>query len=453
MIGEKGMSIRIIRLEVCGIKGIKEKIAFDFENQTISKSIFDRPSIKAIYGTNGSGKTAVLTAVDIYRNVCTDGFYLYDSENSAALKKLINKQSKYFEIGVYFVAEGANAYVHKLAIDSNSDKPYIAFEEISRLTDRTINGNTEVMVRIEKSECVRYKEEKKGFEKKADSIIIDSISRLSEYRSVTSLFSDNLFISKINALVSSDIRNKNKPMNYRTTFMAISNARRLAEVIEVYLADSDQHKEITVGKIIEYVNTLKNQVGEPDKVYLEKNDYIVPVNKITDFEKHLVRVSGFIKLFKPSLNDIGVVKTLDGEKYRCRIVMNYADYSVDFEYESAGIKNLVSMFDCLETASNGGIGFIDEMDVNINEVYLEKLCSYFMKYGHGQLCITIHNTAPMKILKKKKHSLDFLNCSEQVVSWIRNGSKSPSSDYKDGMIPGLPFNVNDFDFIEVFGEN
>ena len=62
--------MRIVRLEISGIKGIKDKITFDFENSTIKKTVFDEPSIKAVYGTNGSGKTAFMTAVDIYKKVC-----------------------------------------------------------------------------------------------------------------------------------------------------------------------------------------------------------------------------------------------------------------------------------------------------------------------------------------------------------------------------------------------
>ena len=441
--------MRIIRLEVSGIKGIKDKVTFDFENSTIKKTAFDEPSIKAIYGTNGSGKTAFITAVDIYTKVCQDGFYLYDADNSVSLRNLINKQSKEFEICVCFVSEWPYTYVHRIQIDAGKEKPFIALEEISRIVGRTINGKAETLLRIERSNCVAYKRVSKGLEKKADEIVIDSIKKLSEYRSVVSLFSDKLFRDNILDLGFGD---KEGIVNYKSTFIAIANVRRLSDEIAVYLADSDRHVEMTAGSFIRYADHLKETIQEPNNVYMEKNEIIVPKSQIDAFEKHVRKIQRFVKLFKPSLESISLIKKQDGEKIRCRMEMNYSDYSVDFEYESAGIKSLVSMYDCLERASNGGIGFIDEMDVNINEIYLERLCSYFMKYGKGQLCVTIHNTAPMKVLQKGKHSLDFINCSQQVVSWIKNGAKSPKNDFKDGMIPGIPFNVNDFDFIGVFEE-
>lgn len=441
--------MRIVRLEISGIKGIKDKITFDFENSTIKKTVFDEPSIKAVYGTNGSGKTAFMTAVDIYKKVCTDGFYLYDADNSVSLKNLINKQKKLFEITVYFVAEWPYTYVHRIQINADSEKPFIALEEISRIVGKTINGKTETLLRIEKSNCVLYKKVSKGLEKKADELVIDSINKLSEYRSVVSLFSDNLFRS---GLLGLGFDNKEGFVNYKSTFIAIFNIRRLTEEIVVYLADSDKHIEMTAGSFIKYADYLKKTIQEPNSAYMERNEIIVSKSQIKAFEKHVQKVFKFIKLFKPSLESISLIKKSDEDKIRCRMEMNYSDCSVDFEYESAGIKCLVSMFDCLERASNGGIGFIDEMDVNINEIYLEKLCSYFLRYGKGQLCVTVHNTAPMKILQKGKHSLDFINCSQEVVSWIKNGAKSSKNDFKDGLIPGIPFNVNDFDFIGVFEE-
>jgi AAA15 family ATPase/GTPase len=130
--------------------------------------------------------------------------------------------------------------------------------------------------------------------------------------------------------------------------------------------------------------------------------------------------------------------------------MNYGSYSIDYEYESSGLRNLMEMFSCLEQASRGGIAFIDEMDANMNEVYLKKLCEFFVNYGEGQLCFTTHNSVPMNILKKQKYGIDFINNEKQSVQWIRNGNYSPSKLYSEGMIPGLPFNIEDFDFLSVF---
>ena len=53
-------------------------------------------------------------------------------------------------------------------------------------------------------------------------------------------------------------------------------------------------------------------------------------------------------------------------------------------------------------------------------------------------------------LLKQKYGIDFINSSKESVQWIRNGNYSPSKLYSEGMIPGLPFNLEDFDFLQVF---
>ena len=62
----------------------------------------------------------------------------------------------------------------------------------------------------------------------------------------------------------------------------------------------------------------------------------------------------------------------------------------------------MDLFYYLEDACMGMITFIDELDSNINDVYLDKIIEYFILYGKGQLCFTSHNLSPMSVLKKNK---------------------------------------------------
>ncbi|MDD6400212.1 MAG: hypothetical protein PUG10_01205, partial [Lachnospiraceae bacterium] len=56
----------ILTLNICGIKNIEQPIQLDFYKKTINKD-FDpeKYKIKAIYGENGSGKTAIITSVKL----------------------------------------------------------------------------------------------------------------------------------------------------------------------------------------------------------------------------------------------------------------------------------------------------------------------------------------------------------------------------------------------------
>ena len=89
------MPFYLLSLRLSGIKNIETPVEFQFYKKTI-KNDFD-PSdfrIKAIYGENGSGKTAIITAVKILRNIISDNNYLFDSVTQRNLIELINKKTK-----------------------------------------------------------------------------------------------------------------------------------------------------------------------------------------------------------------------------------------------------------------------------------------------------------------------------------------------------------------------
>ena len=54
-------------------------------------------------------------------------------------------------------------------------------------------------------------------------------------------------------------------------------------------------------------------------------------------------------------------------------------------------------------SADGQITFIDELDANINDVYLDKLIEsilFFMEMD--SFCFTAHNLSPMSLLKRNK---------------------------------------------------
>ena len=132
--------------------------------------------------------------------------------------------------------------------------------------------------------------------------------------------------------------------------------------------------------------------------------------------------------------------------------MVYENYSLDKEFESRGIKKLMDLFGYLDAASTGWIVFIDELDSNISDVYLDKLIEYFVYYGKGQLCFTSHNLSPMNVLKGNKNSINFISSINTVHVWTNNGNLSPENAYKNGFIEDSPFNVDASDFLGLLGE-
>ena len=173
----------------------------------------------------------------------------------------------------------------------------------------------------------------------------------------------------------------------------------------------------------------------------------------TEYENYVKQLNKqflFIKIFKPYLKSINPVIKEDNEFLRIRKEFDYSTYCVDFEYESTGIKKLMKLFSYIESAVNGNIVFIDEMDANINVVFLDKLLDYFMEEGKGTLCFTSHNFDPMNVLKKYTGSLLFLGETGKLVTLPKNGNSNPINYYKDGMVLDSPFNFESYDFSKIF---
>ena len=179
---------------------------------------------------------------------------------------------------------------------------------------------------------------------------------------------------------------------------------------------------------------------------------IISVEDFENYKLEVAKLERFIKLFKHDLQHIEIDRRERGRVYECTLVMNYGDYRVHIGFESTGIKRLIRIFDYLTLAMDGKIVFIDEMDSNINDVYLCKIVEFFKLYGKGQLCFTTHSTSPMEVLKDSKNSIDFLSSDSRIVPWKKNGNYTPESLYRRGMIEYLPFNIEAEDFLGILGD-
>ena len=85
--------IFLINYSVKGIKTLDKLVSLSFYKKTISKN-FDTQeyNVKGIYGMNGSGKSGIVTSVDILRNVLINPGYLNNPIVQKNLDAIINKK-------------------------------------------------------------------------------------------------------------------------------------------------------------------------------------------------------------------------------------------------------------------------------------------------------------------------------------------------------------------------
>ena len=85
--------VYLLNVRMSGIKSIKNEIRLDFYKKTVDKNFDpDKFRVKAIYGENGSGKTAIITGIKIFQDLMLSNQYLNESKNQRFLDEIINKE-------------------------------------------------------------------------------------------------------------------------------------------------------------------------------------------------------------------------------------------------------------------------------------------------------------------------------------------------------------------------
>ena len=434
--------IYLLNVRMSGIKSIKNEIRLDFYKKTVDKNFDpDKFRVKAIYGENGSGKTAIITGIKIFQDLMLSNQYLNESKNQRFLDEIINKETSRFTFGCEYITGEEESYIvydYNFELEKNNKGDYVIKHESLNLKNGNYPNNNYVnvyecdngeLININCNETVKNIIEKKTF----------------------NLLNKNPFMSLYIVDYTSVIE-KDKEFSYNIAVMLF-----LIALINVYINEEDKHDIYFLRKTIreshekssEYINDI-NEILDTISVYSGFDDNSISKSEFDKYKESVKQLTKFIQIFKRELTSIDIDAKDDGDNYRCELIFNYGNYKVNKEFESTGIKKLVRLYSAFKAANNYGIAFVDEMDSNINDIYLCKLIEHFMYYGKGQLCFTMHNVDPMSLLKQNKNSIDFLSSDNKIVSWVSKGHASPENYYKNGMIENSPFNIDATDFIGIF---
>ena len=434
--------VYLLNVRMSGIKSIKNEIRLDFYKKTVDKNFDpDKFRVKAIYGENGSGKTAIITGIKIFQDLMLSNQYLNESKNQRFLDEIINKETSRFTFGCEYITGEEESYIvydYNFELEKNNKGDYVIKHESLNLKNGNYPNNNYVnvyecdngeLININCNETVKNIIEKKTF----------------------NLLNKNPFMSLYIVDYTSVIE-KDKEFSYNIAVMLF-----LIALINVYINEEDKHDIYFLRKTIreshekssEYIDDI-NEILDTISVYSGFDDNSISKSEFDKYKESVKQLTKFIQIFKRELKSIDIDAKDNGDNYRCELIFNYGNYKVNKEFESTGIKKLVRLYSAFKAANNYGIAFVDEMDSNINDIYLCKLIEYFMYYGKGQLCFTMHNVDPMSLLKQNKNSIDFLSSDNKIVSWVSKGHASPENYYKNGMIENSPFNIDATDFIGIF---
>lgn len=149
---------------------------------------------------------------------------------------------------------------------------------------------------------------------------------------------------------------------------------------------------------------------------LDRHDYSVDLLKPTTlaktemvgFKQTINAINTVLAAFIPGcslvIHELGIELTDDGsEGIRFEMMSHRGEALIPLRTESEGIKKLVSIANLLAVtyANPSTLLAIDEFDSGIFEYLLGQIVEMFAEYGRGQLLFTAHNLCPLERLSPK----------------------------------------------------
>lgn len=427
------MDFYLLEFRLKGIKNIEKEIAINFYKQDIRKFNRENYNVKGIFGRNGIGKTAIIKGIEILRNIVLDSDYL--TLKNSLLNEMINKKLKkcYLSTEFLVIDEDNRKHIFEHSIDLKLENGKVII--IKEIINKKKLDRKEILrtLIIENGEINRSKS---NYFKNLDEIEKLSMNLL-ERKSIIKLLVNDIVKGRKNRLESEKFE-----FIYLYVLYSKINVFTHLEDIHYKMVSVNFENQNWLDKIyIDYIN----QEGKKRNILLKTKE------EINFLKKSLNRKERFLKLFNPEIGKIEFEKKdFDEKYYEIEYIFCYKEYKINFEYESMGMKSLFRLFDVLDTVNNGGIVFVDEIDMSIHDLYLNRLIEFFAENGKGQFVFTAHNTSILDTLKKYKNSIDFVTEYQEIKPWIKNGNYSPRKQYLEGMLPNMPYNIEYYDFFEIF---
>lgn len=438
----------LLSYKVNGVKNIDKDIRLEFYKKTIDEDFDSREyNVKAIYGENGTGKSAIITSVKALKNLMLNRYYLTDTKNRILFNNLFNKKTNVVSFEIEFVCR--------------NDGMILVFRYYIEIKKDEIDG----LYKISKEELDYRKTSAKKWTnvysidngKVTDSIDMELFEELNKDNGIESL-REKSFLSYF----TYKYFRKEIDINSNASFISpIIITINLAFSLYIYIDYSDEYEDyLNYVLAYDYKNNpskYNNKIPNVPRVSFsdERLNYVSHIEKedFDAFSNDINNVYEFIKIFKPDLKKIEIEKKENNNIYVCELIFDYGEYKVNAAFESNGVKKLIKLYKAIEAVDKGSIVFIDEFDSNIHDVYLCKLIEYIEEYAKGQLCFTTQSITVMDVLEDRKKSLDFLTRDHEIISWFKNSHYSASKIYKNGSIKKSPFNIESFDFLKAFGDS
>lgn len=440
----KNEFVRILRLELVNFKNVENGI-INFTNykSVLKKGNIEKTDIMAIYGQNGSGKTAVVEAIAILKNIISG------SDIEEKHLHLIEPGCKTGLVVDFFV---------KIKNEINIVKYSFLFD----YTPPNYENNDKALIFLCKEELAfKKREEDKWKTVKKISYNAEKDEKFKLPRNTISTAG----IVELNVMQKFNIRYcKSNFFNYDILSILDNNGYKYINLsiidmlikfakIDLFVVTVEQLGHINVGNIMPIYFQLRTERsiesgGFPIKLFGESE---IPIELFDLVEKINTQINSVLSQIIPGL--LITIESKD-KTYKDNKILKCIQFKANrygktfnLEYESEGIKRIIGLLSVLIAMMNNPCIclVVDEFDSGLFEFLLGELLTVIDSCAKGQLIFTSHNLHALEVLSKDKIIFSTADSKNRYISLKGIGG---TNNLRDFYLRAIYLGTQEFDLYE-----
>lgn len=426
------MKLRLTRLLSIKLKNFKNvnKGFIEMPSLTTKQYASQKSDILGIYGQNGSGKTAVIDALQFLKETLlgnplpqnAHNFINVSSENAALSFEFYIANNNFESIVNYeFVISKKD---ENTAFISSESIKFSKFNEEDNINSKvTLIKYTNKDGKFTYSPKYRYEQLSSGTKETDIKIGVAETVAYKENKSF-------IFCSEIRDLWT-EAKKKDE------VWFSITNALRNFAIESLFVV-ANKHSSIisldfAIPVAFKYVE--KNTLTSGDMLVSLSEPSIFEIGHFEMF-KNIINeanpvISTLIPGFSIFIKEYGPQATKEGKDgVRFELMSNRKGTLIPLLYESDGIKKILSIINLLICAYNNPsfcVAF-DELDAGVYEYLLGELLSVINETGKGQIIFTSHNLRPLELINKNSMRFTTTNADNRYIKLTNVGNTNNLRD-------------------------
>lgn len=437
----RGRIVRIKRITIKNFKNVKNGTLLFENSKNSSKS-----SIVGLYGQNGSGKTALIDAISILQVILRGAaipeiftnYISVDSQRSTLQFEFEIYNSSRTEIyTIYYSFSIENEEFSDFIDDEISSSKIIVFNEslhYSYKSDNRIQRKIE-LINTDTAAVFEPKTKYDIFTNRNTEIDLDLIvaKKVSRASSKSFIFSVEFF-----KIIKENCQNKE--------YLFILDSLASYGKNELFIIDTQNSGLISLNVLPVSFKIKEGNKGTIGRIPIALNGTtIIPMSFLHVVKKMMnnmnIVLSQIIPNLTVSITELGTKIMKDNsEGCMIQLMSNRNGFEIPLQYESEGIKKIVSILNLLIAVynTNSVTVAIDELDSGIFEYLLGEILSIISEKGKGQLIFTSHNLRPLETIDKRFIAFTTVNPDNRYIRMnnIKSNNNLRDMYYRDILLGG-----------------